>query len=524
MKAQTPKKKLREEAEKLHASNDILGALRVLDQIIDRDLADLEDWCLTGELLAKVGEFAEAIGAYERCLDLKSDHVQGRFEYGRSLYNLGHVDKAAEEIYRLAESTNLPHLWQSLATIAPGVPQFSLQRVYEIRQRYASFIRSECELREGFRRASASISQPIRVAYISAHWSQANYMKPVWPLINAHDCNRFDFFVLDDSSSEPAWSWLKNRRVERCMVGSLSNSELAKRIQEMKIDILVDLSSYSKPLRLGLFVHRAAPIQMAWFNAFATNGFNEIDFIVGDRTVMGSGEEQFYAERFLELPVSYLTFQTEHDAPAVAAAPVKTSGQFTFGCLATQYKITPQVIAAWSEILKNSRGTKLVLANRALKSSCNREFILNSFKLHGIDVQRIQIFPPASHFEFLKYYDRIDVALDVFPYNGGTTTMEAIWQGVPVLTFNGDRWASRTSRTILEFAGLDRFVANDREEYIETATELATDQSAWNELAELRREMRERLLQSSVTDSTALARGMEDIFQKVVQSDVCSHP
>ena len=523
MKAQTSKKNLRAEVEKLYASNNILGALRVLDQIIDRDLADAEDWYLTGELLAKVGEFAQAISAFERCLVLNSEHVLGRFEYGRSLYNLGHVDRAAEEINRLAESTNLPHFWQSLATIAPGVPHFSLQRVREIREKYASIVRAEIDWRHRSQRAPASISQPIRVGYISAHWSHANYMKPVWPMINAHDCDRFDFVLLDDSPNETPWRWLKNPRVQRCMVGLLSNSELAKRIQEIEVDILVDLSSYSNPLRLGLFVHRAAPVQMAWFNAFATNGFGEIDFIVGDRTVVGAGEEQFYTERFLELPVSYLTFQTDHEAPEVAASPVKTNGHFTFGCLATLYKITPQVIVAWSEILSNSPGAKLVIANRALKSPCNREFILNSFKKHGIDVERIQILPPAKHFDFLKYYDYIDVALDVFPYNGGTTTMEAIWQGVPVLTFHGDRWASRTSRTILEFAGLDRFVVNDCKQYIETATKLATDRSAWDELEELRRAMRERLLHSAVTDSTALARSLEDIFQKVVQLEVCNH-
>ncbi len=199
--------------------------------------------------------------------------------------------------------------------------------------------------------------------------------------------------------------------------------------------------------------------------------------------------------------------------------PCLSDQPFTFGSLVSQYKISPSVLDAWSEILNRSPESRLVLANRAIGTTCNRDYVAEQFLKRGVNSDRLRFLPPAPHFEFLKYYDQIDIALDSFPYNGGTTTTESIWQGVPVLTFDGDRWASRTSRTLLMNCHLSEFVASGVQEYINAAVRWATKPDTHKRLAELRRTMRPRLITSPVCQISSMVQAMEDFFLKIAHKN-----
>jgi protein O-GlcNAc transferase len=437
----------------------------------------------------------------------------------------------------------LPLLWKGLATIAPGDPDCDGGHLRRIRECYADIVRSE-ELPllprlSAEARASGSLSagNRIRIGYVSAHWHQANYMKPVWPTLNAHHTERYDIVLFDDTKklSEGTladWGWLTNKNISHHSIANLNNRGAARLIQSLNIDVLVDLSAYSHPNRLGLFVHRPARIQSAWFNMYATSGFCEFDYLIGDGCVVLPEEERFYVEKIARLPISYLTVQTNHSAPEVAmrvAAQDNPTIQasegkhnhaqaFHFGCLGTLYKITPKVLDAWSSILHGAPQSRLLVANRELRSICNRDYFVDQFSRRGVAPDRLSILPPATHFEFLRYYDQVDLALDTFPYNGGTTTMEAIWQGVPVLTFSGDRWAARTSQSLLAQTHLNGFVMSDVDQYIQWAIRYANDPAQRLELASLRKTMRSELSQSSVTRSEQLATELEKLFDAMIES------
>lgn len=509
---------LRREAHRLSQKGQRLEALRQLDQLIGLDAANADDWCLTGRLLSELGEFAQAIGAFENCIQSVPQHIEARYELGRALYNLGDIDRAASLIEQVAEESGNVELWMSLATMAPAVPSFSHQRVRRIREKFATLVQ-EAEASQSAppqnlakRKPAAG---PIKVGYLSAHWHEANYMKPVWPLINAHDRQKLEIHLFDDGAPTPTpWHWLSNAAQTHATNG-LSNARAAEAIQATQLDILVDLSAYSKPERLGLFVHRPAPIQIAWFNMYATSGFKEFDYIIGDRLVVRNDEMRFYTERCLQLPLSYLTFQTNHSAPPVAARPSPSQTSFAFGCLGTMYKITPTVIGAWAEILREANQARLLLGNRELKSLCNQDFLLRQFQSLGVGRDRIEFLPPTQHYDYLQYYDRIDLALDTFPYNGGTTTMEAIWQGVPVLTFNGDRWASRTSRSLLGHSHLSQFAVDNYQQYVQTAVRFATTPDSQAALVALRHTMRDRLRRDKVCDTSLFAQKMEALYAHV---------
>jgi predicted O-linked N-acetylglucosamine transferase (SPINDLY family) len=298
-------------------------------------------------------------------------------------------------------------------------------------------------------------------------------------------------------------------------VFALDNLELAQLIRDLEIDVLVDLSCYSTVERLPLFLDPPAPATLAWFNMYATSGLPGIQHIVGDHTVAPPAEDGSFTERVHRVAGSYLAFDVLHDTPPVAPPPCLENGFLTFGGLISQYKVTSRMLDIWAELLRRTSTARLLLANRTMGVDSNRSYLLDRLADRGVDTERVILLGPQEHLAFLDYYDRIDVALDSYPYNGGTTTTEALWQGVPVLSFPGDRWVSRTSASLVFAAGLDRWVAPDEDGMLEAAVKLAGDPGTPARLESLRSDMRRRLRSSAACDCAGLARELETIYREV---------
>jgi len=305
----------------------------------------------------------------------------------------------------------------------------------------------------------------------------------------------------------------KNGTIRFHDISRLDNERAARLIAKNEIDVLVDLNGFSALKRLPLYLKRPAPVLVAWFNIFASSGMRCFDVVIGDEWVVRGEEERWFVEKVVKLPMSYLTFEVNYPVPAVQEPPCLRNGFITFGSLASLYKINGTVIGAWAEILRRCPTSRLVLRNATLKYQSDREHTLNRFVACGISEDRVTLLGPGTHYSFLRQYGSIDIALDTFPYNGGTTTTEAIWQGVPVLTFCGDRWISRTSASILSNAGLKQFVSKNVEDYIEKAVRLGSSPKVPLELRELRLTMRARLGNSPVCDCARFAELMEGVYR-----------
>ena len=494
---------------------ELLPALRLYDRLIDLGVATAATWCAAGEALTELGEFAQAVGAYEQSLRRQPDNAEAQHELGRVLYRLGDPDRAAEHLEQSARLCDLVHPWLSLATIIPGCPSANPERILDVRRTFASRLADQAPTQELDRRPAAAAGR-LRVGYLSAHFALPHYMRPVWGLINQHDRAAFEVHLLADSPAGAGLPGYIPHPADRIRgTADLSNDELAELIREAGIQILVDLSGYSAPERLPLFTRHVAPVTIAWFNAYATMGLPGFDYLVGDERVVADGEERYFSERILRLPISYLSFAAPSSAPPLVPPPCLDNHELTFGSLVAQYKITPPVLDAWAEILRRTAGTRLLLANAALRSPHNRQYVRERFAERGVGAERLVLEGPAEHFAYVEKYNRIDLALDAFPYNGGTTTMEAIWQGVPVLTFPGDRWASRTSHSLLRGTALESFVAADLRGYVDLAVGLARDAATPARLADLRQHLRGSLQRSPVCDVRTLARSMERLYQAV---------
>jgi predicted O-linked N-acetylglucosamine transferase (SPINDLY family) len=356
----------------------------------------------------------------------------------------------------------------------------------------------------------------LRIGYISSFFHAPHWMKPVWALINRHDRDAFVVHLIADATPEEceASGYKSDARDKFLSIRGVDNDRAAAQIASLDLDLLIDLNSYSRPQRLDILAYRPARTVAAWFNQYATSGMPCYDYLIGDPVVIRPEEEPFYTEKIVRVSTTYLTYEVSYPVPPVSAAPAKTNGFVTFGCFASQYKLTPQVISAWCTILRGAPRARLLIKNGTMAVDSNRAALLARFTVNGIDPARIDFEPGAPHFDYLAAYGKVDIALDPFPYNGGTTTSEALWQGVPVLCFDGDRWASRQGASLLRAAGLDGFVARDEADYIGRAIAFGNI-GVPNE----RETMRDRLAASKMMDTAGFTREMESIYRRLIGTE-----
>lgn len=501
-------------AEALVCDGQVVSALHVYNRMIALGEVTAENWCAMGHALVQVGEYAQAMRVYERSIGCRKDHAEAYHHLGQACFKMGDIDRAMQHLEIAANQSGRLVTWLALATLVPGAPSADLTKILAIRRSFAErFEKDSPSRRRPEPQQVHSRREKIRLGYISAFFHRSNYMKPVWALLNNHDRSRFEIHLFSDCREGDTLEGYDHPPEDKIHhVTDLTNDALAELIEECGIDILVDLNAYSAPERLGIFLTPSAPVCVAWFNMYATSGLPGFHYIIGDDEVVSEDEEPYYCEKVIRLPVSYLTFSVPHRAPPVVDPPCLTTMGITFGSLVAQYKINPVVIRTWSKILSKAPNSRLLIANRAMGSPQNQAWLKDRFADSGVSPDRVMFLGPADHYEYLQYYDQIDIALDAFPYNGGVTTMEAIWQGVPVLTFEGDRWASRTSQTLLRRTHLKEFVARNADDMIRIAVRLANDDDSPERLRRLRRGMRQKLRSSSACDIESLVRSMEGFF------------
>lgn len=482
--------------------------------MLDQSVADA--WYGLGNCLLSSHAHGAAAEALEHAIILRPDGAGIRCNLAEALFQLGRVDEAVRH-YIHATDTGNPEVrsvaLEALASIAPGATILDNASVLALRRLWAS------EISRGIEPLAAVQHDPrrkLRVGYISAFFGARNWMKPVFGVINEHDRSRFEIHLLSDGEDPATSSGYQDQAEDYIwQIANLSNEKLARCIVEAELDVLVDLNSYSAQRRLPLFMYRPARRQIAWFNGYATTGISAFDYLVGDAAALPPEEEAFYIEHIHRVSGTYLAFNVGYPVPDVAPPPAIANGHITFGCLASCYKLTEATIDSWSHILRAAPQARLLLKNSRLDDSSNCDALLARFARRGVARDRLSLERGEEHFNFLQAYGRIDIALDPFPYNGGTTTTEALWQGVPVLSFNGDRWASRTSRSLLLAAGLPDWARRNQDDYVAAGIRLALAPETPNQLADLRAGMRDRLLVSPVCDCKALCRELEAFYLSI---------
>ncbi len=291
----------------------------------------------------------------------------------------------------------------------------------------------------------------------------------------------------------------------------MDDEALARKVRADEIDILVDLAGHTAKNRLPVFAWRPAPVQVSWLGYLGTTGLEAMDYILADGWALPLGEDDQFTEKPWRLPKSYICFSSPDLHVEVAQLPALDKGHATFGCFNNLNKVTDQVISCWARILQAVPGASLFLKTKSLGDAKVRERITESFLRYGVGPERLILDGQfASHEEHFRAYQAVDIALDPFPYPGITTSVEALWMGVPVLSLKGDRFISHQGETILNNIGLPQWIAADEDDYVAKAASFAADLPA---LASLRAGLREQLLASPLCDAPRFARNLEEALR-----------
>ncbi|HAF44193.1 MAG TPA: hypothetical protein DCK83_04420 [Gallionellaceae bacterium] len=425
-----------------------------------------------GGILHEQGRLQEAVASFRRVLDKQPDNAVA---FSNLLFCLAQssgvaADELFEEHCRFGERYEAP--------FRATVPEFSNSR------------EAERKLRVGF------VSGDLRSHVV------ATYIEPILSGLDGHpqlELYAYSNHIIDDDTSKR----LRGHFAHWQSVVALSDAELAEQIRTDGIDILIDLSGHTARNRLLTFARKPAPVQASWIGYPCTTGLRAMDYYLTDRGLVPSGAmEQQFTEKIVHLPAS-VPFLPSKDAPAAGELPALKNGYVTFGSFNRLSKLNPEVIALWARLLQATPDSKMLLAG--MPQDGGEEKLGKWFAEQGIARERLIFKQRCSMADYLALHQQVDISLDTFPYSGGTTTLHALWMGVPTLTLAGDTPAARSGASILGNVGLDELVAHDAEEFVSKGRALAGDLAA---LSVLREGLRQRVSDSPMSQPELLAASL----------------
>jgi len=357
--------------------------------------------------------------------------------------------------------------------------------------------------------------RPLRIGYVSADFRDHAVARFIEPVLQHHDRSRFLVFCYSNVSVPDAVSTrLMGLAGHVVNLAGMPDHEAAALIRRDRIDILVDLSGHTAGNRLTLFTRKPAPVQVTWLGYPQTTGLDAIDYRITDAVSDPPGaSERFHTEELLRLPDTFSCFAPPAEAPAVGELPALSRGSISFGSFNNPAKITPETVELWAGVLRLVPDSRMLIKGYALADPGSRARLLGLFEAQGIDAGRLELRGnTVGYLEHLALYGAVDIALDSFPYNGTTTTCEALWMGVPVVTLAGKSHRSRVGATLLQSVGLSSLVAERPGDFPGLAAALAQD---LERLARLRGALRQQMAGSPLTDGARFTGHLEAAYRAI---------
>lgn len=355
-------------------------------------------------------------------------------------------------------------------------------------------------------------NRKLRIGYVSGHfWDHAVALFSL-PMIQAHDRDKFElFFYYNGDPRDWATDAFRSLASQWHDIVTVTDEEVARLITNDRIDILVDLSGHIGGNRLLAVARKPAPIQVTYLGYQHSTGMDVMDYRLTDSIADPPGaSDSLYVEKLVRLDPSFFVYRPSDYAPPVSALPAHTNRFVTFGCLNNPGKTGPWVAELWAKLLKTIPDSRLILLGPSRQDADPR--VTKLFEAQGIESSRILFAGKRSRIDYLRVYDRIDIALDPFPFSGHTTTCDALWQGVPVVTLAGQTYAGRMSTSTLTQARFPQWIAQSPAEYVDIAANLAADLAA---LAALRQNMRQHLAAAPILDAKGFTRSLESAYRQM---------
>ena len=455
----------------------------------------------------------EALLHHQYSLILKPDHADAYMNRAIALHGLGRHEEAIanydkclsiEPGHALANSNKI--------FVLDYVPRYGFEEHQAERHRYYEAQAKRFEGEAHTYLNARDPERPLVLGYVSADFRRHSAASCFGPVLRRHDRERFKVVCYSGVLEEDDWTrnfqggadlWRKTVNV--------SDEELAAQIRADAVDVLIDLSGHSEGNRLLVFARKPAPVQVTAWGGGGGTGLPMIDYLFTDPVHIPAWARPLFAEKAHDLPCN-ITFEAAEDAPEVSDLPALRQGFLTFGCLNRTMKITPAALDLWAQILEALPDAKLLLKDGLLDDFQAQERMRGGFTDRGIDPDRLLLRGRTSHREHLAAYGEVDIALDTFPHNGGITTWEALWMGVPVVTLPGNKPSSRISASILHALELDAWVAENEEGYLRLAVRQAANLDA---LQRFRQEIRARIAASPAGNPELYTRAVEAAYRSM---------
>ena len=462
-----------------------------------------------GIALRDISQFEEAVACFRRALEIKPDFAEAYNNLGIVLNDIGQYEDAVASCRRALEiEPGFTAARNDLLLFMNYTGGFAPSYYLEQARQFGRIVAQKANKRFS---AWQCVENPkrLRVGLVSGDLRVHSVGHFLEGLLSNIDPSRIELIAYPTNHKEDELT----ARIKpyfaawKSLVGK-SDEAAARLIHADGVHILLDVSQFTAHNRLPVFAWKPAPVQVTWLGLPVTTGLSEMDYVLGDLQAIPPEHEAHFSETVWRLPDSYLCLSAPAYPVNVAPLPALSTGHVTFGSFNNLSKMNDAVVELWARILLSVPNSRLYLKTRQLNDADICEQTRRRFVAWGIAPERLLLSGAlGSIADHLSEYNKIDVALDTFPYTGVTTSVEAMWMGVPVLSLLGDRFLSLTAKSIAHHAGLPDWVADDKDDYVAKAVAFTSD---LERLAALRAGLREQVLASPLFDAPRFARNFED--------------
>jgi FkbM family methyltransferase len=465
-----------------------------------------------GTALQAQGRFEEANRQFEAALEARPDFAEAHGNLGMSFIFLGDLEKALENFRKALSLKPISEVQASYAFYLNCSPDHTPTEIAAEYRLWASRYISPSKAMPSFGNSVES-GRKLKLGYVSPDFMRHSVAYFIEPVIRNHDRSQVEVYCYSNVATPDDYTErLKGIADHWRDIRLKSDDQVCEMIRSDGIDILIDLAGHTSGNRLPVFARKPAPVQVTYLGHPNTSGLEAIDYRITDALVDPPGlTECYHCEQLIRLPRCFITYAPPADAPEVAISPVSRKGHITFGSFNSAVKINHRVIALWAKLLLAVPKSRMLLKSLAFCSASAKSRLIAMFARHGIEAERIELLDFVDAVSgHLDLYREIDIALDTFPYNGTTTTCEALWMGVPVIVLAGETHVSRVGLSLLVQVGLTELIAKDADGYLALALELANDTER---LRQLRSSLRDRLRLSPLADALGFTRELENAYR-----------
>jgi protein O-GlcNAc transferase len=457
----------------------------------------------------------EAIDCYRKVILIDPERVLVYNKLAILLKDVGKLHEAEDNLKKAIEKEQNCHVYYSnFLFLMNHNPQHDAQIIFHEHLLFAKKFAEPLSRSISPYNNKRSINRRLKIGYVSPDFKLHPVAYFIEPILIEHTREHFEVFCYSDvPSPDDTTKRIQSHTDKWRSIFGVSDEKVAELIREDEIDILVDLSGHASAIRILLFARKPAPVQVSWIGYLATTGLSTIDYRIVDRyTDPPEMTEKFYTEKLVRLPESFLCYLPHKNCPKVSGLPALETGHITFGSFNKIMKVSEEVISLWSKILMGIPNSRLIMKTLSFSNEMSRQYGIDMFKQRGITEERIDLLLPDPPPKHLESYGLVDIGLDTFPFNGLTTTCEAMWMGVPVVTLAGTAYHTRSGVSLLSNVGLPQLIAKTNDEYISIAINLAND---LKRLKFIREQLRDMMKCSPLCDSKRFIAHLEMSYREM---------